>query len=126
MSGRTIASGSAPWPVDFRAPPLTAARRFANTTGAMLTGVLRVRAGTPTAGVLVALGLVAGCQSVTPERIAAWKTSDEGRERLMEALRDRSAPVPLRAQAATALVEVGWVDRVESAVGGLPFGDRAR
>src|SRR5437764_15345955 len=73
--------------------------------------------------VLLPLG---GCRSVTSERIARWKTTDEGRERLVTALRDGDVAVERRAEAAAALTEVGWVDRVESAVGGMPFDERAR
>src|SRR5439155_14109698 len=74
------------------------------------------------------LGLVslAGCRSVSPERLQQWKGSPEGRERLVEALRDPSVSVALRAQAAAALTEVGYVDRVESAVAGIPLEDRGQ
>src|SRR5439155_18556261 len=44
----------------------------------------------------------------------------------VEALRDGSVAVPLRARAAAALTEVGWVDRVESAVAGMPLDERGR
>jgi hypothetical protein len=76
----------------------------------------------------VVLGLVclAGCRSASPERLQAWKATPEGRERLVETLRDGAVAVPLRAQAAGALVEVGWGDRVEPAVAGAPFEERAR
>jgi hypothetical protein len=71
------------------------------------------------------LVLAAGC-GVTPERITAWKSTPEGREKLVAALRDGRLPVDRRAQAAAALTEVGWVDRVEGAVADLPLDDRAR
>jgi HEAT repeat protein len=78
-------------------------------------------------GVLLALSmLAAGCHSVSPERIQAWKATPEGGEHLVEALRDTRVDLPLRAQAAAALTEMGWPDRVESAVGGASFEDRAR
>jgi hypothetical protein len=74
----------------------------------------------------LALLSLAGCHPVSPERLQAWKGTPEGRERLVETLRDGSVAVPLRAQAAAALVEVGWVDRVESAVAGMPLDQRGR
>jgi hypothetical protein len=79
---------------------------------------------TPRSSLLV-LVLAAGC-GLTPERIAAWKTTPEGREKLVAALRDGALPVERRAEAAAALTEVGWVDRVEGAVADLPLDDRAR
>jgi hypothetical protein len=78
----------------------------------------------PIPRVVLALLCLAGCGSVSPERVQAWKATPEGRERLVGALRDSSLAVPLRAQAAAALTEVGWVDRVESAVAGMPFDER--
>jgi hypothetical protein len=74
---------------------------------------------------LLTLVATAACQ-VTPERLAAWKATPEGREKIVAALRDGKLDVQRRAQAAAALTEVGWVDRVESAVAGLPFEDRAQ
>jgi hypothetical protein len=79
------------------------------------------------AALLVAAALLpAGCRSVTSERIAGWKSTDEGREELVAALRDGGVALERRAEAAAALVEVGWVDRVESAVAGMPLEERAR
>jgi hypothetical protein len=78
-----------------------------------------------TALTVVALTLSA-CRSVTTERIASWRGTSEGREKLVQVLRDGSVPVDRRAEAAAALTQVGWVDRVESAVAGLPFDERAR
>jgi hypothetical protein len=76
----------------------------------------------------VATGLLAlaGCRSVTTERIATWKATPEGRERLVQAVRDPAVPVERRAEAAAALTEVGSVDRVESAIAGIPLDDRAQ
>jgi hypothetical protein len=84
--------------------------------------VLQTRLATAT---LILLAL-AGCQSVTSERIAAWKATPEGREKLIEAVRDPGVPVERRAEAAAALAEVGWSDRLESAVAAAPLDDRAR
>jgi hypothetical protein len=70
--------------------------------------------------------LLLGCGSATPERIATWKTTPEGREKLVQALRDPGVPVERRAEAAAALTEVGWVDRMESAIAAIPLDDRAR
>jgi hypothetical protein len=75
--------------------------------------------------VTIALCALAAC-SPTPERVQGWKATPDGRERLVETVRDGSLAVPLRAQAAGALLEVGWVDQVESAVGGTTLEDRAR
>jgi hypothetical protein len=97
----------------FRCPPAMGLRRRSR---------LRLHAG---AGLVLVAALVSGC-SVTPERIARWKTTQEGREKLVAALGDRGVPVERRAEAAAALTEVGWVDRVEATVAGLPFDDRAR
>jgi hypothetical protein len=90
----------------------------------MVNGVIPVRAAALTA--FLGLLCLAGCRSPSPERLQAWKATPDGRERLVETLRDGSVAVPLRAQAAAALTEVGWVDRVESAVAGMPFDERAR
>jgi hypothetical protein len=76
-------------------------------------------------GSLVLVLIAVGC-GVSPERIAAWKATPEGREKLVGVLRDPSVPFDRRAAAAAALTEVGWVDRVESAVAALPIDDRAR
>src|SRR5687767_13582878 len=70
--------------------------------------------------------MATGCRSVTTERIATWKTSQEGREKLVAAVRNPDVPVERRAEAAAALTEVGWVDRVESAFAAIPLDDRAR
>lgn len=75
--------------------------------------------------VLVPLALV-GCRSVTTEKIADWKANPEGREKLVQAVRNPAVPVERRAEAAAALTEVGWVDRVESAIAAIPIEDRAR
>jgi hypothetical protein len=75
-------------------------------------------------GLLVVLA--GGCRPVTAEQVASWKGSDEGRERLVTALRDEGVPLAVRAQAGAALAEVGWFDRLESALAGMPFDGRAR
>jgi hypothetical protein len=76
---------------------------------------------------LIALGALAlACHSLSSQRIASLKASPEGREKLVQALRDGAVATDRRAEAAAALTEVGWVDRVESAVAGLGFEDRAR
>jgi hypothetical protein len=80
---------------------------------------------TRVAATVLTLLTLLGCRSVTPDRIAAWKTTPEGREKLLAALRDGGVPLERRAEAAAALVEVGWVDRVESAVAAAPLDDRA-
>jgi hypothetical protein len=90
----------------------------------MFDGVLLVRAAALIV-VLVPFGL-GGCRPASSERIQAWKTTPEGHERLVETLRDGSVAVALRAEAAAALTEVGSVDRVESAIAGTPYDDRAR
>jgi hypothetical protein len=92
----------------------------------MLPGVV-VRAAM-LAAVLGPLG-PGGCRRpASPERVDAWKATPEGRERLVATLRDRDGrvAVPVRARAAAALTEVGWVDRVESAVAGTSYDERAR
>jgi hypothetical protein len=77
-------------------------------------------------GVIASLvGYLFGCGAPSAERVQSWKATPEGRERLVATLRDAAVPVPLRAQAAAALTEVGWVDRVESAVAGMPLDQRA-
>lgn len=78
-----------------------------------------------TATVLLCL-LAFGCRSVSADRIAAWKATPEGREKLVQALRDPAVPVERRAEAAAALTEVGWIDRMESAVAAMPIDDRAQ
>src|SRR5256885_7524509 len=90
----------------------------------MLPRVLSVPAAALPA--VVAVLSLAGCHPVSPERLQAWKATPEGRERLVQTLRDGSVAVPLRAQAAAALTEVGWVDRVESAVAGMQLDERGR
>jgi hypothetical protein len=93
----------------------------------MLQPLLRARAG---AAALLGLSFIsfsqAGCGSATSERLQAWKTTPEGQERLAKALRDSSLTPALRGEAAAALTEVGMVDRVESAVAGMPFEERAQ
>jgi hypothetical protein len=72
------------------------------------------------------LGLAAaGCDRVTSESLQTWKTRPDQHERLVAAAKDPKLPVPLRAEAAAALAEIGWVDRMEGAVAGMPLEERA-
>ncbi len=74
------------------------------------------------------LALVCGCHAVTPEKIASWQADrgGEGPEHLSAALRDTTVTLPLRAQAAAALVDIGFVDRLDGAIAGMPIDERAQ
>jgi hypothetical protein len=73
---------------------------------------------------LVCALLAIGCESVSSERIAQWKTTQKGPTKLQEALKDSSVPPRLRAEAAVALADIGMADEVETTLGVIPAGDR--
>jgi hypothetical protein len=73
----------------------------------------------------LALLLGAGCNRVSADAIAAWKTAPDGPDRLAAAVKDPRVAVELRATAAAALVESGFPERLEGALAGLPLDDRA-
>jgi hypothetical protein len=69
--------------------------------------------------------VLAGC-GVSAEKIERWKSTDEGREKLVTALRDEKLPLERRVHAGAALTEVGWTDRIESALAALTIDERDR
>ncbi len=69
--------------------------------------------------------LVASCGGVSERDIARWKADPDGATRLVAALKDSGASPAMRARAAAALVETAAVDRMASALAGIPIEERA-
>jgi hypothetical protein len=74
---------------------------------------------------LVCTLVVAGCQSVSSESIAQWKSTQKGPGKLQDAIKDSSVPPKLRAEAARALIEIGMADEVDQALAVVPATDRS-
>lgn len=72
----------------------------------------------------VCLVALAGCESVNSEAIQRWKTTEKGPGKLEDALRSSSVAPRLRAEAATALGEIGLADKVDAAMAAMPAGER--
>jgi len=66
----------------------------------------------------------AACESATSERIAAWKGTQKGPDKIEEALRSSSVPANLRAEAAAALVDIGRPEKVDEIMAALDAGPR--
>jgi len=74
---------------------------------------------------LLAWALVAaGCDKVSSESIAQWKTTQKGPGKLQAALKDSSVPPRLRAEAAAALVDINMADEVDQALATVPAEQR--
>ncbi len=78
--------------------------------------------------ILVLVGLLAcaasACESVTSERIAAWKGTQKGPDKLEAALRGGNVSANLRAEAAAALVDIGRAEKVDEIMASLEAGER--
>jgi HEAT repeat protein len=68
--------------------------------------------------------VAAGCERVTSESIAQWKTTQKGPGKLQDALKDSSVPARLRAEAAAALVDINMADEADQGLAGVPAADR--
>ncbi len=68
--------------------------------------------------------VVAACDSVTSERIQAWKGTEKGPDKIEDALRSASVPAALRAEAAAALVDIGRPEKVDEIIAGLGADER--
>jgi hypothetical protein len=75
------------------------------------------------AAALLLLG-VGACESVTSERIEAWKGTQKGPDRIESALRSEDVPAPLRAEAAVALVDINRPEKVDEIMAALPAVER--
>jgi HEAT repeat protein len=71
------------------------------------------------------LGAGVACTKVTSDNIQVWKTTQKGPERLHEALADPGVTPRLRAEAASALVDIGHADEVETLMAQIPAAERA-
>ncbi len=60
-----------------------------------------------------------GCDSVSPESIATWKTTERGPGRLKEALASDKVPPKLRALAAFALLDIGSYEDAERGIAAM-------
>jgi hypothetical protein len=67
---------------------------------------------------------VGACESVTSERIEAWKGTQKGPDRIEAALRSSNVPANLRAVAAVALVDIGKPEKVDEVMAALEAGER--
>src|SRR5687767_3220130 len=74
--------------------------------------------------VLVCAVAAAGCEGVSSQSIAKWKTTQKGPAKLQETVKDSSVSPALRAEAAAALVDIGMADEAEQALAVVPAGDR--
>jgi len=72
---------------------------------------------------MLLLGLGA-CESVTSERLAAWKGTQKGPDRIEAALRSANVPASLRAEAALALVDINKPEKVDEIMASLEAGER--
>lgn len=70
--------------------------------------------------------LAASCNRVTSENIKLWKTTEKGPGRLEAALKDASVPLPLRAEACAAMVDIGLADKAEATLEKMGDSDRAK
>lgn len=73
---------------------------------------------------VIASFALAACGRPGPEQVQAWKQAQQG-DRLVAALKDAKGTPAVRGAAALALVELGWADRVQSAVAAMPIEERA-
>src|SRR5881394_2984829 len=69
---------------------------------------------------LVCALVAAGCESVSSEKIAQWKTTQKGPGKLQDAVKDSSVAPRLRAEAAAALIDIGMADEVDQALAVVP------
>lgn len=67
---------------------------------------------------------VGACESVTSERIEAWKGTQKGPDKIEAALRNGNVPAPLRAEAAAALVDINRPEKAEEIMASLEAGER--
>jgi hypothetical protein len=73
---------------------------------------------------LFVFGLSA-CESVSSERIEAWKGTQKGPERIEAAFRSGNVPASLRAEAAAALVDIGLPEKADEIMASLEAGERS-
>jgi HEAT repeat protein len=76
----------------------------------------------PLLGILL-LGL-AGCESVSSEKIEQWKGTQKGPPKIEEALRSSGVAPGLRAEAAAALGDLGMPEKVDEVMAALPADQR--
>jgi hypothetical protein len=65
------------------------------------------------------------CSHPSSDNIVLWKSTEKGPERLHEALADHGVAPRLRAEAASALVDIGRSDEVDTLLAAAPADDRA-
>ncbi len=75
--------------------------------------------------VMSALAALSGCDKVSSDSIAQWKTTQKGPERLHAALADHGVDGRLRAEAAVAMIDIGLAEEVDTVFTSLPADDRA-
>ncbi|MDB4980336.1 MAG: hypothetical protein JWM82_1088 [Myxococcales bacterium] len=78
-----------------------------------------------TLAVVSTLAALSGCDKVSSDSIAQWKTTQKGPERLHAALADHGVDGRLRAEAAVAMIDIGLADEVDTVFSSLPADDRA-
>src|ERR1700690_2746620 len=65
------------------------------------------------------------CSHPSSDNIVLWKSTEKGPERLHEALADHGVAPRLRAEAASALVDIGRSEEVDPLLAAAPADDRA-
>jgi hypothetical protein len=96
-----------------RTPPRLPRRSVATSGLAVLAGL---------AGLATTLS---GCDKISSDSIAQWKTTQKGPERLHAALADHGVDGRLRAEAAVAMIDIGLAEEVDTVFTSLPADDRA-
>jgi hypothetical protein len=76
-----------------------------------------------TAAALFCVASLLGCD-VTPEKIARWKETEKGPGKLRETVKQSSQPAAIRAQALTALAEIGMSSDALADLKALPATER--
>ena len=66
---------------------------------------------------------VAGCDSVSSDKIQLWKTTEKGTARLQDAVKNRAVEPRLRAEAVVALVDMDLGGEVDVILADLPMTD---
>jgi HEAT repeat protein len=73
---------------------------------------------------LLGLGLLSACESVSSENIEQWKGTQKGPPKIEEALRSSGVAPGLRAEAAAALGDLGMPEKVDEVMAALPADQR--
>jgi hypothetical protein len=68
--------------------------------------------------------LLLACESVTSQKLEAWKATEKGPDKIEAALRDAKVAAGLRAEAAAALIDIGRPEKADEILAALSAGER--